>query len=59
VRNARVVSAEIDPDHAVLLDTDFFNNSVTTKANDIPARKLTTIWESAQQLFGQIASWII
>jgi hypothetical protein len=59
VRNARVVSAEIDPDHAVLLDTDFFNNSITTKTDDLPARKLTTLWSSAQQLFGQIASWII
>jgi hypothetical protein len=59
VRNARVVSAEIDPDHAVILDKDYFNNSITTKADDVPARKLTTLWSSAQQLFGQIASWII
>jgi hypothetical protein len=59
VRNARVVSAEIDPDHAVLLDTDVFNNSYTTAAGDVPARKLTTIWTSVQQLFGQLAGWIV
>ena len=59
VRNARVVSAEIDPDHAVGLDTDLFNNSITTKADAIPARKLNTIWSSAVQLFGQLAAWIV
>jgi hypothetical protein len=58
-RNARVVSAEIDPDHTVLLDKDLFNNSYTTKANPIPAGKLMMIWASAQQLFAQIASWIV
>jgi len=59
VRNARVVSAEIDPDHVVRLDADFFNNSITTKADDVPARKLNTIWSSAMQLFGQVAAWIV
>jgi hypothetical protein len=59
VRNARVVSAEIDPDHAIGLDTDLFNNSMTTKADEVPARKLTTIWSSAAQLLGQLAGWIV
>lgn len=59
VRNAKVVSAEIDPDHSVLLDVDFFNNSFTTKANGIPARKFTTIWVAAQQFFAQIAAWVV
>jgi len=43
----------------VLLDKDLFNNSYTTKANPIPAGKLMMIWASAQQLFAQIASWIV
>lgn len=59
VRNASVVSAEIDPDHSVLLDVDLFNNSYTTEANGLPARKLTTIWASMQQLFAQLASWVV
>jgi hypothetical protein len=59
VRNARVISAEIDPDHAVLLDTDLFNNSIRTQPDDVPARKLNTIWSSAMQLFGQVAAWIV
>ena len=59
VRNAKVVSAEIDPDHAILLDVDLFNNSYTTKANTVPASKLSTIWASAQQLFAQLLTWIV
>ena len=38
-RNAKVVSAEIDPDHVIPRDTNFFNNSYTTTRNAIPARK--------------------
>ncbi len=59
VRKAKVVSAEIDPDHAVLLDVDWFNNSYTTKANGVPARKLTNIWASMQQLMAQLAAWLV
>ncbi len=58
-RNARIVSAEIDPDHTVLLDTNFFNNSYTTVRNSIPARKLTNIWLSFNQLMAQLVAWII
>jgi len=58
VRNARVVSAEIDPDHAVFLDVDLFNNSYTTKANGIPARKFTNMWAAMQQFMAQLAAWI-
>jgi hypothetical protein len=58
-RNAKVISAEVDPDHVILLDTNFFNNSITTDANYIPAHKLTNIWLSLQQLAGQLASWIV
>ena len=58
-RNAQVVSAEIDPDHTVLLDKDLFNNSYTTEAHDLPARKLTNIWLALQQLMAQLASWIV
>jgi hypothetical protein len=59
VRNSKVISAEIDPDHAILLDVDMFNNSYTEKSNGIPARKLTNIWASMQQLIAQFAGWIV
>jgi len=58
-RNAKIISAEIDPDHTVLLDTNFFNNSYTTVANPIPARKLTNLWLSFNQLVAQLAAWIV
>ncbi len=58
-RNARIVSAEIDPDHTVLLDTNFFNNSYTTVSNPIPARKLTNLWLSFNQLVAQLVAWIV
>jgi hypothetical protein len=58
-RNARIISAEIDPDHTLLLDTNFFNNSYTTVSNPIPARKLTNLWLSFNQLVAQLVAWII
>ncbi len=58
-RNAKIVSAEIDPDHTILLDTNFFNNSYTTKWNPIPARKLSNLWLSFNQLLAQAIAWIV
>jgi len=59
VRNSKVISAEIDPDHTVLLDVDLFDNSYTEKSNGIPARKFTSLWTAAQQFIAQLASWIV
>ena len=58
-RNAKIVSVEVDPDHVVLLDKDFFNNSYLTTPNNVPARKLSNIWLSLQQLLAQLSSWIV
>jgi hypothetical protein len=58
-RNAKIVSVEIDPDHVILLDKDFFNNSYVTTPNNIPARKISNIWLSVQQLLAQLSSWIV
>jgi hypothetical protein len=58
-RNAKVVSAEIDPDHTILLDANLFNNSFTTTSNPIPARKLTNLWVSFNQLVAQVVAWIV
>jgi hypothetical protein len=58
-RNAQIVSVEIDPDHIVLLDKNFFNNSYTTEPNDLAARKLSNIWLSLEQLISQLATWIV
>ena len=58
-RNAKIVSAEVDPDHTVLLDTDLFNNSYTDKPNGIPARKISNIWLAMQQFLAQLTTWIV
>ncbi len=58
-RNAKIQSAEIDPDHTVLLDTNFFNNSYTTTPDKLPARKLTNIWLTLQQLAAQLTAYLI
>jgi Peptidase family M1 domain len=55
----KIRSAEIDPDHTVLLDKNFFNNSYTNKPNAIATRKLTNIWVSFQQLLSQLITWIV
>ena len=56
---ARIVSAEIDPDHTVLLDVSRFNNSRTEAANPVPARKIANLWMSFQQLGGQLLGWLV
>ena len=58
-QTAKIISAEIDPDHTVLLDTNRFNNSQTDAANGVPARKLTNIWMSWLQLTSQLAGWLV
>jgi hypothetical protein len=59
IREATVVSAEIDPDHTVLLDINRFDNSRTVEANPVPARKLTNLWMTAMQFGAQIAGWLV
>jgi hypothetical protein len=58
-RNAKILSAEIDPDHTILLDKNLFNNSYTTEPNSIATRKLTNLWLSLHQLLAQLVAWIV
>ncbi len=59
VEGAKVVSAELDPDHALLLDANRFNNSRTEEAQPGPARKLTTLWMAALGLGEQVMGWLV
>ena len=56
-KRARIVSAEIDPDHKVGLDQDFFNNSRTAAANRAATRKIATYWLFVTQLAAQLLAW--
>jgi hypothetical protein len=58
-RSTKILSAEIDPDHLILLDRNLFNNSITTKANNLPTRKLATLWITFQQLLAQLTTWLV
>lgn len=58
-RTAKVVSAELDPDHLVPLDRDLFNNSFTDHTDKVPSHKLMTLWAAFQQLVAQFAAWIV
>ncbi len=57
LKKAKVVSAEIDPDHTVQLDRNNFNNSFVVEPNPRPANKLANYWLFVSQWFGQAFSW--
>jgi hypothetical protein len=59
LRGSKIVSAEVDPDHTVLMDANLFNNSIATRGSGLPARKLSAVWTALLQLAGQFASWIV
>jgi hypothetical protein len=58
-RNTKIRSAEIDPDHTILLDKNLFNNSYTVDPHRIASRKLTNLWLSFAQLISQLVTWIV
>jgi aminopeptidase N len=57
-RKSQIVSAEIDPDHQVWLDRDFFNNSYTVKADRRATKKLSNIWGFLSEWMAQLLAWI-
>jgi hypothetical protein len=59
VKNSKVVSAEIDPDHRVLLDKNYFDNSYVVKRNGTASWKLANYWMFAEQCFAQFAAWVV
>jgi hypothetical protein len=57
VKKAKVISAEIDPDHTVQIDRNDFNNSYVVEANGKPTNKLSTYWLFATQWVSQALAW--
>jgi hypothetical protein len=57
VKKAKVVSAEIDPDHTVQLDRNDFNNSYVVEGNGKATIKLSTYWLFATQWVSQALAW--
>jgi aminopeptidase N len=56
-KKAKVVSAEIDPDHTVQLDRNNFNNSFVVDANPKPTHKLSAYWLFVTQWLSQAIAW--
>ncbi len=57
VKKAKVVSAEIDPDHTVQIDRNNFNNSFVVEANPNPTYKLSAYWLFVTQCLSQAVAW--
>jgi len=57
-RKSQLVSAEIDPDHQVWLDRDFFNNSYIVKADSRATKKLSNIWGFLSEWMAQLLAWL-
>jgi hypothetical protein len=56
-KKAKVVSAELDPDHKIYIDRNNFNNSYTVEPNSKPAHKVTNYWLFITQLMSQVLAW--
>jgi hypothetical protein len=56
-KKAKIESAEIDPDHKILIDRNNFNNSRTAEPNPKPTRKLSNYWLFVTQWLGQAVAW--
>jgi hypothetical protein len=56
-KKAKVVSAEIDPDHKIHIDRNNFNNSYVVEANPKPTHKLSTYWLFLTQWVSQALAW--
>jgi aminopeptidase N len=56
-KKAKVVSAELDPDHTILIDRNNFNNSYTAVPNAKPAHKLANYWLFLTQYVSQAMAW--
>ncbi len=56
-KKAKVVSAEIDPDHTVQLDRNDFNNSYVAEGDGKAVHKLGNFWLFVTQFFSQALGW--
>jgi Peptidase family M1 domain len=56
-KKAKVVSAELDPDHTVQIDRNDFNNSFVVEPNPKPTNKLSNYWVFVTQWIGQALAW--
>lgn len=58
VRKAKVVSAEIDPDHALTMDIQQYNNSYVEKKNGAATNKIGMYWMLVTQFIAHLLAWL-
>ncbi len=56
-KKAKVVSAEIDPNHIVQIDRDNFNNSYVVEEKPKATNKISTYWLFCTQWASQALAW--
>jgi hypothetical protein len=57
-KKAKLVSAQIDPESAVRLDKDFFNNSYVSEEDTRARWKLVNCWTWITQMLSQWLAWL-
>ncbi len=57
-KKAQLVSAQIDPEHAVALDKDFFNNSYVNEEDPRAKWKIVNYWTWITQVLSQCLAWL-
>jgi len=57
-KKAKVVSAELDPEHSLLVDRNFFNNSYADQEDTRARWKIVNYWTWCTQLLMQCLSWL-
>ncbi len=57
-KKANLVSAEIDPEHGILLDRDRFNNRWAADSKSQASGKIAGYWMLITQWLAQLVSWL-
>ena len=57
-KKAKLVSAELDPEHTVWLDKNFFNNSYSKEQSFAGKAKLVHYWQIVVQFLAQCLAWL-
>jgi len=56
-KKAKLVSAELDPDHKIHIDRNNFNNSYVVESSASATRKLSNYWVFITQWLSQVVAW--
>jgi hypothetical protein len=58
VKPAQIESAEIDPEHKMFMDRDFYNDSQTAREDSRPSRKVGNIFLFVSEWLNQLLSYL-